>query len=162
MNRNKVKKALQFYVAGHTIGDIAQFIDVNRIELRDKFTALGVTDNSTALLELRKMQESDESSNADGGRWDKGGKEVEEFTPPTTTYIGKYNKEAVAKKSPPKELIPLANQHEFRRDFKILDWNKCAAKWTDILRITEAKLKEQAKILLPIEYEKKFKKRKKD
>lgn len=158
MNRNKLKKALQFYTSGHPIGDIAQFIDVPRTELKNKLTELGVVDNSTALLQLREMQKEDEESNQDGGKWDKGGKEVEEFTPPETPYLGKFDKESAKKNAPKEELIPMSYHQEFRRDFKNLTWKDCSEKWTNLLRMSESNLKQQAKILAPIEYQKKFRK----
>lgn len=157
MNNRQLKKALENFSNGHKLGDVAQFSDIDVKVLKAKFRELGVVDEDTARDVLSIMKEKESLENLDGGKWDKGGQVETPIKVKKPEYLGTFNRnEIVQNSTQEKEIIPLAEQHRFRKDFTELSWGTFAVKWMELLNLSEKALKEQVKKFAPARYNEVF------
>jgi len=157
MNNRQLKKALESFSNGHKLNDVAQFADVDKRELISKFKELAVTDEYTALKALQEINEVEASKpkNPTGGSWEIGGKVEPTITVvknPEYKHKGEFDRNAIVANTPDEDIVPLAEQHTFRRELRDYPWDMFAPKWMELLNITEVSLKEQVKKLAPGKY----------
>ncbi len=161
MNNKQLRKALKSFANGHKIGEVAQFIDIDERELLRKFKELAVADEYTALkaLQVIDREEAQKPKNPDGGKWEIGGKVEPVITVvknPEYVHKGEFDRNKIVVNSIDENIIPLAEQHRFKRELREDTWDSFAPKWMSFLNITEVSLKEQVKKLAPTKYKEIF------
>lgn len=140
------KKALGWFISGHSLKSVAQYIDVDFSIVQKHFESEGITNIAQATEKLASLKDAFSKNNQNGGRWEKGGKVVPDFIPAKqpSPKLNKFDSESVED-----DVIPLSDQHEFRKDIRRSSWEGVVSKWSSRLQLSEKQLKEQAKKLAP-------------
>ena len=153
MNR-KFKKALSHFANGHSISDIAIFLDTDNKDILNMFKEHNIETDVDARKELAKIKESEEKDGILKGTTKNESRDVPEFIPPKTNYS--HNLKNFKTDVTFEDIVPMAEQQAFRKDLKTLSWSAFSKKWTERLGISNSRLVEQVKALSPTTYSKIF------
>jgi hypothetical protein len=159
MNNRETIRALELFRSGHTLKEVASMVGVELKEVKLTFGELEVVDGSTATSALKEIEEEKEKQKSQ----DLSGLKRDLTTTPDferklTPYLHKYDRERVVERLKNEIYleIPLEHQQTMRRDFRNKAWKDFSKKWKTMLNISEPKLKEQVKLLSPIQYKDTF------